>query len=1495
LGTSGHRGPDSTKRYANAPWNEGDFSIVDGQQQWTVPASGTYRIEAAGAYGATSGRVVSGEVNLSEGQVVSLLVGQQPTPANVADNVTVGGGGGTFVTSGGKPLIVASGGDGGSTSGDSFEQSEFSTDSDLSSISGDGNTIVSIIENTLYIYNKINNLWILNNQTINGLMVPVYGGKLKLNHDGTKILVIYGSDQYPNYSSTNVIYTYSSLTGWDNGTTLLVNSRYPTYYADLSGDGNVIGITYPDDTYIFRYSNGYWTYDIIPSLGYVLSLSNDGNTLVSATIGGQQVTVFKYTNGSWDSGINVGIEYPNNTIFAAISGDEKSVIAQYGYSNLCILYKYINGSWDSGTQLSIGSLGLNGAPVAINYDGSIAFYKWSDTKVAIYNSGLINNTGTELRNISCTSDGNQVLFSYGPQANGNTSLFSTKISRTGSFSPFGNGLGFSGAGYLTDGEATDPFFQFLKPNAYINGGFGNLYPYDIGIEGGFGGGQTPIGLLTTLTSVTGYANVYPGINVQSISSIALDSSGTTVIIGQTNYDKATVYKYSNGAWDEGYDFYTWYTAGKSVALSADGNTAVVSSLQGFAIFIYSGGGWYQQYYVEGGFDNYFGYSVALNSSGTILFVGAPYTYGGPAYVSVYRFSGSVWYWSENLPINIPGYPNLDGFGYSLSSSVDGNKVIVGMSSFYSSSFNNAYIFTYSNDSWDSGISLSGDGGFGTSVALSDDGTTALVGAPVGKYATLFKYIDGVWTTVQTFSDTEFNFGISVALADNGTTQIIGSTSLIKIYKSGQTYISYSDSSIIAVQNNILAFSLKNNLVAFENLNAPTTTCTAVTSIPHGYPHNYKVQITGTDSFNGTWDIVTATANTFTFQAFGGPSETAGYVSGTTTGVSGGGGYTGSPGNGVSGATCYADASVTNFTDLGATSNSAGYVTISLINPVPITLVYDDTIIGSEIYVSPSGFAYWSDIAYSPELKIFVAPSSFYNGQGIAYSTDGKQWFRSDYEGAGPLALSWSPELGIFITGTNYRIYTSFNGKNWTLASFVDFYGFIDVIWVQFLHEFICITTIDNYYKSSDGINWYPITVSPPVYYGDYGHSIFAASPDTVIACLSTYVYASTDGVNWDTALTTSNNILATAYGNGIFFVITYLVEPNTFTYYYSADNGQTWSNGTLTFNYLYNFHVSVVFTDSSVIVTGANETFVSNDCITWTLYPNNTIVQTMGSGGYNSAVYNPLDKYIVAVSDREINLTLDGSIWVPADTTFIGGAYDNVAYSPETNTVVAVASNGQISTETGIYTKDGVNWKRIPGLYFNPVMCKWNPLQNLFFLGFNNLCFDPFSERIVQSSYSEWIEPTTPPQLLQSYYQQGLNNNLPIGKAFSLSGIIVDTGANGYGGDRVSCSGDVFIKMQRYPNGTAYRSTDGTNWESYQLQGDSMGQCQRIVYVLKYKAFFSLSGQEGRVYKSYDSVNWSTVYQSPGIYLYDMLWCSTMNKLLLFSSANNLTELTFSN
>ena len=115
MGNSGSVGPADDQTYSDAPWPSSSyFSVKYGQQNWTVPANGVYQITAAGAYGANPGRIVTGQVILSQDQVVTMLVGQEPTPltANVADNVTVGGGGGTFVVTNGAPLMVASGGDG---------------------------------------------------------------------------------------------------------------------------------------------------------------------------------------------------------------------------------------------------------------------------------------------------------------------------------------------------------------------------------------------------------------------------------------------------------------------------------------------------------------------------------------------------------------------------------------------------------------------------------------------------------------------------------------------------------------------------------------------------------------------------------------------------------------------------------------------------------------------------------------------------------------------------------------------------------------------------------------------------------------------------------------------------------------------------------------------------------------------------------------------------------------------------------------------------------------------------------------------------------------------------------------------------------------------------------------------------------------------------------------------------------------------------------------
>ena len=99
---------------------EGAVGVSAGIQVWTVPTSGTYRIEASGAQGG-SGLVggglaarMSGESSLAAGDVLHILVGQSGVLG--VPLFPGGGGGGSFVVAepGTIPLVIAAGGGGGS-------------------------------------------------------------------------------------------------------------------------------------------------------------------------------------------------------------------------------------------------------------------------------------------------------------------------------------------------------------------------------------------------------------------------------------------------------------------------------------------------------------------------------------------------------------------------------------------------------------------------------------------------------------------------------------------------------------------------------------------------------------------------------------------------------------------------------------------------------------------------------------------------------------------------------------------------------------------------------------------------------------------------------------------------------------------------------------------------------------------------------------------------------------------------------------------------------------------------------------------------------------------------------------------------------------------------------------------------------------------------------------------------------------------------------------
>ena len=110
------------------------FNVTtQGIQQWTVPATGSYRITALGATGGIhsgsfnpafpgAGATAIGEFNLTSGQVLNIVVGQKPSSTTSGTYNGAGGGGASWIYEGqlgGTGLLMVAGGGGGSGHGSS--------------------------------------------------------------------------------------------------------------------------------------------------------------------------------------------------------------------------------------------------------------------------------------------------------------------------------------------------------------------------------------------------------------------------------------------------------------------------------------------------------------------------------------------------------------------------------------------------------------------------------------------------------------------------------------------------------------------------------------------------------------------------------------------------------------------------------------------------------------------------------------------------------------------------------------------------------------------------------------------------------------------------------------------------------------------------------------------------------------------------------------------------------------------------------------------------------------------------------------------------------------------------------------------------------------------------------------------------------------------------------------------------------------------------------
>lgn len=304
-------------------------------------------------------------------------------------------------------------------------------------------------------------------------------------------------------------------------------------------------------------------------------------------------------------------------------------------------------------------------------------------------------------------------------------------------------------------------------------------------------------------------------------TVALDRDGTTALVGapgegtdgETFVGSAYVFAREGSEWTRaaeltapdrtGADFF-----GCSVALSADGSTALVgaygddvggSRMAGAAyVFSDDDGSWTRHARLiatDNDAEDKFGASAALSADGSTALLGAPEdedpngSYGGAGYV----FGVADGTWSQTAKLATADGDFDDYVGRSVALSADGSTALLGADGVTESGAYGtgaAYVFSAADGEWRQRATLSaadGDGRdfFGVAVALSGDGTTALVGADsdedpngdVAGSAYVFTAEGGAWgqRAKLTADDGDGNdwFGHAVALDETGTTALVG--------------------------------------------------------------------------------------------------------------------------------------------------------------------------------------------------------------------------------------------------------------------------------------------------------------------------------------------------------------------------------------------------------------------------------------------------------------------------------------------------------------------------------------------------------------------------------------------------------------------------------------------------------------------------------------------------------------------------------------------------
>lgn len=293
---------------------------------------------------------------------------------------------------------------------------------------------------------------------------------------------------------------------------------------------------------------------------------------------------------------------------------------------------------------------------------------------------------------------------------------------------------------------------------------------------------------------------------------ALSADGNTALISGSfdnhGHGTAFVFTRSGSSWTEQARLdpnviggFTTPEVATGLAMSADGNTVLLGApLDDYydgSVFVFtrSGSTWTQQSSLTTPADaSEFGQSISLSPDGTTALIGAggeDPSNNGAAWI--FTLSGSAWSQAAELtPNDATGDPEVHGslgaeFGDAVALSADGSTALVG-GELDDQQAGSAWVFTRSGSTWtQQGPKLTSTprprrGRFGMAVALSGDGSTALITGQVGSW--VFTRTSSSWDQQ---GPALGGASASAALSPDGDTAVIGATSASVYTRSGSTW------------------------------------------------------------------------------------------------------------------------------------------------------------------------------------------------------------------------------------------------------------------------------------------------------------------------------------------------------------------------------------------------------------------------------------------------------------------------------------------------------------------------------------------------------------------------------------------------------------------------------------------------------------------------------------------------------------------------------------